>query len=111
MFIKKPYNIIWGTLTVKNKNNDKVIDLKTEVSDEDDASIIAEELLGVLNYHKEIDFDSCTSEMAINIYVAEGEFPSIEINRVYIDVLDKINCRLTFNFNENLEYLKYETDE
>ncbi|MCD7855666.1 MAG: hypothetical protein LUG66_08660 [Clostridiales bacterium] len=105
------YNTIWGTLTVKNRINEKVIEIKTEVSDEDDISIVVEELLGVLNYHKEIDFDSCTSEMAINIYVAEGEFPSIEINRVYIDILDKINCKLTFNINENLEYLKYKTDD
>ncbi|MCD8090419.1 MAG: hypothetical protein LUD81_07345, partial [Clostridiales bacterium] len=63
MFLKKTYNTIWGTLTVKNKMTGRVVSVKSEDSDEDDVLLIIQELLGVLNYHKDMDFDNCVSDM------------------------------------------------
>ncbi|MCD7905887.1 MAG: hypothetical protein LUG24_10130 [Clostridiales bacterium] len=102
MFYEKERNTIWGRLTVKDIKTDEAVVIKTNISFEKDISVIIENLLGNMNYYRDIRPEDCVSEMEIYCYVADGNYLEAEIKRTNMNLLSEINCGIIFNFKENL---------
>ena len=91
---------IWATLQILDKKSKKeILLIKSDCTTEMLCDTVLEDLFGRLFYYRNIDFTSCESKIIININIFGEYFPVMDINRVYLKLLSKINAEVIYNMN------------